>query len=153
MDAVAAVTGDEESNLVTCLLAKHLRVHKTVALLSKGAYIPISQSIGLDAAVSSKLAVSREIMRYLRGKHVLSVAAVYGLDAEILEIEAARRSPITKAPLHEIELPRGMLIGAVIHSKTTEVATGSTQVKPGERVIVFALPRVVPEAERWFAAV
>ena len=42
--AVVLVTDDEESNLVTCLLAKHLRVNKTVALLSKGAYIPISQS-------------------------------------------------------------------------------------------------------------
>ena len=64
MDAFVAVTDDEESNLVTCLLAKHLTVRKTVALLSKGAYIPISQSIGLDAAVNKKLAVSREIMRF-----------------------------------------------------------------------------------------
>ena len=33
MDAFVAVTDDEESNLVTCLLAKHLTVRKTVALL------------------------------------------------------------------------------------------------------------------------
>ena len=45
MDAFVAVTDDEESNLVTCLMAKHLGVRKTVALLSKNTYIPISQSI------------------------------------------------------------------------------------------------------------
>ena len=49
--AIVAVTEDEESNLVSCLMAKHLEVRKTVALLSKSAYIPISQSIGLDAAL------------------------------------------------------------------------------------------------------
>ncbi|MEM6287444.1 MAG: Trk system potassium transporter TrkA, partial [Bacteroidota bacterium] len=83
-DAVVAVTDDEESNLVACLMAKHLGVRKTIALLSKSAYIPISQSIGLDAAVSQKLAVSREVLRYLRGSHVCSAATIHGLDAEIL---------------------------------------------------------------------
>lgn len=150
MDAFVAITDDEESNLVTCLLAKHLGVKKTVALLSKVAYIPISQSIGLDAAVSAKLAVSREIMSYLRGKHVLSVATVHGLDAEIVEMEAEPRSAITRGPLSELNLPRGMLVAAVDHGKKSEVATGKTVVNPGDRAIVFVLPSMMAKAERLF---
>ncbi len=151
MDAFVAVTDDEESNLVTSLIAKHLGVQKTVALLSKSAYIPISQSIGLDAAVSKKLAVSREILRFLRGKHVLSVATVHGLDAEILEIEAARKARITRKPLKELDLPGGMLIGAVLHPNgDVELATGETHIRAGDRTIVFVLPGYVAEAERYF---
>lgn len=151
MDAFVAVTDDEESNLVTCLMAKHLGVKKTVALLSKGAYIPISQSIGLDAAVSKKLAVSREILRFLRGKHVLSVATVHGLDAEILEIEAGKRSKVTKDPLKDLSLPSGMLVGAVVHTNgDLEVATGQTEIAPGDRSIVFVLPGSIAEVERYF---
>ncbi len=150
MDAFVAVTEDEESNLVTCLLAKHLGVTKTVALLSKGAYIPISQSIGLDAAVSAKLAVSREILRFMRGKHVRSVATVPGLDAEILEIEAAPRSPVTRDVLAEVEIPTGMLIGAIMRGKQVHIATGETKIEPGDRVIVFVLPRIIGEAEKLF---
>lgn len=150
MDAFVAVTNDEESNLVTCLMAKHLRVAKTVALLSKGAYIPISQSIGLDAAVSKKLAVSREILRYLRGQHVMSVATIPGLDAEIIEIEAKPRSYVTKAPLHELALPRGVLVGAVMHKDAVDVATGDTRIQPGDRAIVFAMPNMIDEIERKF---
>ena len=152
MDAFAAVTDDEESNLVTCLMAKHLKVYKTVAQLSKAAYIPISQQIGLDAAVSKKLAVAREVRRYLRGKHVMSVATVYGLDAEILEIEATPRSPVTRSPLKGLDLPSGMLIGAVQHDGTTEIAVGSTQIKAGDRAIVFVLPTKVEAAESLFEA-
>ncbi|MDX1547725.1 MAG: Trk system potassium transporter TrkA [Rhodothermales bacterium] len=152
MDAFVAVTEDEESNLVTCLMAKHLGVQKTVAMLSKGAYIPISQAIGLDAAVSKKLAVSREILRFLRGKHVLSVATIHGLDAEILEIEAAPRARVTRNPLRELAVPDGMLMGAVVHSNgSVEVATGETQIEPGDRAIVFVLPGHIAEAERYFA--
>lgn len=150
MDAFVAVTNDEESNLITCLMAKHLGVRKTVALLSKAAYIPISQTIGLDAAVSKKLAVSREIMRFLRGKHVLSVATVHGLDAEILEIEAKVRAPVTYRPLKELDLPAGVLIGAVLHGNDIEVATGDTQMEPGDRAIVFVLPHLVSVVEKYF---
>ena len=151
MDAVVALTKDEEANLVSCLMAKHLGVRKTVALLSKGAYIPISQSIGLDAAVSQKLAVSREVLRFLRGAHVQSVATIQGLDAEILELQAEAGSSITEAPLMEQKLPRGLLVGAVV-GKNVEIATGQTHVQPGERAIVFATPDRVGDVESYFRA-
>ena len=150
MDAFVAVTGDEESNLVTCLIAKHLGVQKTVALLSKAAYIPLSQTIGLDAAVSKKLAVSREILRFLRGKHVRSVATVHGLDAEILEIEAKPRSPVTKRKLMDLKVPKGMLVSAVMNGKHVEIATGETEILAGDRAIVFVLPNHLADAEKFF---
>lgn len=152
MDAVVAVTNDEESNLVTCLMAKHLGVRKTVGLLSKAAYIPFGQTIGLDAAVSKKLAVAREVRRYLRGKHVLSVATVHGLDAEILEIEAVPEAPVTRRPLKDLDLPDGILFGAIQHNGTAEIATGTTHVTAGDRAIVFVLPEQVEAVEALFAA-
>lgn len=150
MDALAAVTGDEESNLVACLMAKHLGVRKTVALLSKRAYIPISQAIGLDAAINIKLAVSAEISRFLRGKHVLSVATIHGVDAEILELRATENAPITKGPLKSISVPRGALIGAAINATHVRIATGDTEIRAGESAIVFTLPHLTTKVERLF---
>jgi len=150
MDAFVAVTADEESNLVTSLLAKHLQVRKTIALLSNGAYIPISQSIGLDAAVNTKLAVSREVMRFLRGKHVKSVATVHGLDAEILEIEARPMATITKDSLMNLKLPKGLLIAAVMKGKEIEIATGMTQINAGDRAYIFVMPGMIAQAEKLF---
>ncbi len=155
MDAFVAVTPDEESNLVSCLMAKHLGVRKTVAMLSKSAYIPISQSIGLDAAVSQKLAISREVLRFLRGKHVTSVATVLGLDAEIIELEAGPGAPITRAPLMKQKLPKGMLVAVVVGSdeQRIEIATGATRIGPGDRVVVFALSERVGQVEGLFGQV
>lgn len=151
MDAFVAVTDDEESNLVTCLLAKHLQVRKTIALLSQGAYIPISRSIGLDAAVNKKLSISREIMRFLRGRHVLNVATVHGLDAEILEMEAQPRSAITLKPIKDLDLPKGIFIGAVRNGNDLDIATGDTRIVPGSRSYVFVLRSSIKEAERLFS--
>lgn len=149
IDALVALADDEEANLVSCLMAKHLGVKKTVALLSKSAYIPISQSIGLDAAVSQKLAVSREVLRFLRGGHVRSVATVHGLDAEILELEADPDAPITTSRLLEQKLPQGVLIGAVAGNEV-EIATGATRIRPGQQAVVFATPERVGEVEGFF---
>ena len=150
MDAVASVTHDEESNLVTALMAKQSGVRKTVALLSKRAYIPISQTIGLDAAINVKLAVSAEVSRFLRGKHVLSVATIHGVNAEILELRAHEGSGITKGALKDISVPKGALIGATIDGDKVEIATGKTTVHPGQSAIVFTLPHLTEKVERLF---
>jgi trk system potassium uptake protein TrkA len=150
-DALVALTGDEEANLVSCLMGKHLGVKKTVALLSKSAYIPIAHSIGLDAAVSEKLAVSREVLRHLRGGNVRSVATIHGLDAEILELEAAAGSPITEAPLAEQSIPNGLLVGAIV-GPGVEIATGRTRIMADDRAVVFATPERVADVERLFSA-
>ncbi len=150
MDAFVSVRPDEASNLVTSLMAKHLGVFKTVALLSNSAYIPISQRIGLDAAVNVKLSVSREVLSFLRGKHVLSVATVHGLNTEVLELMAAPRTKVTKGPLKRLRLPSGVLVGAVIHDGDIEIATGDTHIEPGDQVIVFAIPKRIREVEKLF---
>ncbi|HKK25906.1 MAG TPA: Trk system potassium transporter TrkA, partial [Gracilimonas sp.] len=73
MDAFIAVTDDEESNIISCLMGKHLEVKKTVALVSKPDFIPLAQTIGLDAVINKKVAASNEIHRYVRRGRVISV--------------------------------------------------------------------------------
>ena len=97
------------------------------------------------AAVNKKRAVASEVLSFLRGKHVLSHATVAGLDAEILELEAIESSSITKAPLRELKIPNGILIGAIRGPRGVEVATGNSIVKPGDRVIVFGLPGTIDQ--------
>lgn len=52
VDAYVAVTEDSETNLISCLMAKHLGVKKAIALVDKVDYIPLTQTIGLDALIN-----------------------------------------------------------------------------------------------------
>jgi trk system potassium uptake protein TrkA len=150
MDAFIAVTDDEESNIISCLMAKHLEVPKTVALVSKADYIPLSQTIGLDAAVNKKLAASNEIHRYVWGKHVLRVTALHGIRAEVLEFQATKNSKITEKPIFRTSFPRGCVVGGLIRNGEAEIAVGSTQVMEGDRVLVFALPEAINALQKMF---
>jgi trk system potassium uptake protein TrkA len=143
MDAFIAVTDDEESNIISCLMAKHLEVPKTVALVSKADYIPLSQTIGLDAAVNKKLSASNEIHRYVWGKTVLRVTALHGIRAEVLEFQASKGSKITEKPIFRTSFPRGCVVGGLIRDGAAQVAVGSTQILEGDRVLVFTLPESI----------
>ncbi len=147
-DAFIAVTHDEESNLVTCLLAKHLGVKKTIAQVSKPGYVPLSQTIGLDAAVNVKLAVSRAILHFLRGRLVESVATIPGVDAEVVELKVEGGAYLDGKVVREVALPRGALLGAVIRNGSVEIVTGTTRIQAGDRLLVFVMPDRLPEIRK-----
>ncbi|MDX1617530.1 MAG: Trk system potassium transporter TrkA [Balneolaceae bacterium] len=149
-DAFISVTDDEESNIISCLMAKHLEVKKTVALVSKSDYIPLSQTIGLDAAINKKSAASNEIHRHVRRGRVISVTALQGIKAEVIELQAAPDSKVVKNPIHKISFPEGSVIGGIQRNGAVEIATGQSQIKANDRVIVFCLPEAVEKITSLF---
>lgn len=150
IDAFISVTDDEESNIISCLMAKHLEVKKTVALVSKSDYIPLSQTIGLDAAVNKKSAASNEIHRHVRGGRVISVTALQGIKAEVIELQAAPKSKIVKKPIHQVKFPEGCVVGGILRNGSIEIATGQSQVNANDRVIIFCLPEAIDKVTSLF---
>lgn len=150
MDAFISVTGDEESNIISCLMAKHLRVKKTVALVSKSQYVPLSQTIGIDAIVNVKASASDEIHRQIRQGMMLTVKALKGIKAEIIEVIAGKNCKLLHKSLRKIKLPEGVVIGGVVSNGEAEIATGNTVIKNGDQVIIFALPRDIEKVEQFF---
>lgn len=149
-DAFISVTDDEESNIISCLMAKHLDVRKTVALVSKSDYIPLSHTIGLDSAVNKKSAASNEIHRHVRSGKVISVTALQGTKAEVIELQAAPESEITTKPIHKINFPSGCVIGGILSNGSTDIVTGESQISSNDRVIVFCLPKAIEEVTSLF---
>lgn len=150
VDAFIAVTDDEESNIISCLMAKHLDVKKTVALVSKPDFIPLSQTIGLDAVINKKVAASNEIHRYVRQGRVLSVTELRGINAEVIELQASQKSKVVGKQIQKLKLPDGCVIGGVLCNGSVEIATGITTIQANDRVMVFCLPEAVEKVTNIF---
>ena len=150
MDAFVAVTDDEEVNLTSSLLARHHGAGKTIALIKRPNYVPLATAIGIDAAVSPRLSTARAIMRYFRHGNVLSLTDLKDSDAEVLEMEATERSTIVGRPLATLEFPRHALVGAIIKPYQVVVPRGADVIEPGDKVLVFALPRAVRAVQKLF---
>ena len=150
MDSFIAVTGDDETNIILTLIARHIKVPRTIALVNKTEYMPITPTIGMDAVVSKTLITVNAITRFIREAPLASMASIPGLDVEIIEIVPQAGSKITKKPLKDCHFPRYAISGAIRRGDSALIPTGNTQVKEGDRVVVIALPQAISEVEKLF---
>ena len=151
MDAMVAVTSDDETNIIACLLAKHLGIHKTIALVNRVTYLPLMPVIGIDSTVNVRLSTANAILRLVRRGEIVSVATFHGIDAEAIEIEIGRGSKVTGKSLKKLRLPDGSMVAAIVRGNDVMVPYGDSIIETGDRVIVFALPQAVPAVEGRFS--
>ena len=150
MDAYIAVTGNSETNIMSCLMAKAHGVKKTIALVENMDYINLSQTIGIDTLINKKLIAANNIFRYVRQGDVISIAAVHGLDAEILEFNATEKSKITKSLVKDLGFPKKAIIGGILRKGVAQMIGGSDQVQPNDKVVVLSEHSVIKEVEKFF---
>ncbi len=150
MDVFAALTDDDENNIVTSLFARHLKVKRTITLISKPIYMPVVQTIGLDAAINERLLTTDAILKFLRGGRIINISSLRGIRAEIIEYYVEPNSKVAGRRLRDIEFPEGVIIGAVDHRGEIEVAIGNTIINSGDRVVVFSLQQALSKIEKFF---
>lgn len=148
MDAFLAVSEDEEANILAALLAKRMGSPHVFTLVNKMSYSPIIRQIGVDAAISPRQVAASLILHFVRQGEVLQVDALGEQKAEAIEFVVSTNSPLLGVPLYEAGLPRDALIGAIVRGDEVILPSGSTQILPEDRVIVFALQRAISAVEK-----
>ncbi len=150
MDAFVAVTGDSETNIMSCLVAKSKGVKKTIALVENMDYINISQTIGINTLINKKLIAASSIFKHIRKGEILALANLHNIDAEIFEFEVLPGAKVTKKILKELKFPRDAVFGGVIRNGKAYISDGDFQILNGDKVIVFCLPDAIPIVEDLF---
>ncbi len=150
MDGFIAVTNDAETNIITCLMAKHLGVKKTIALIDNVDYIPLTQTIGLDSLINNKLIAANNISRFIKEANIVSLATLQGIDAIVLEYVANPKSAVTKKPVKDLKFPENAIIGGVLREGQGFITVGNTQILENDKVVVFALPGAISKVEKLF---
>ncbi|MGD9075133.1 MAG: Trk system potassium transporter TrkA [Desulfobacteraceae bacterium] len=162
MDTFITATGDNETNIMSCLLAKHLmtthndqsegKQSKSIALVDKEDYLVLAATMGSDITLNKKILAGNEIIKFIRRGELLSVAHLHGFDAEVVEIIAAPNSPITRKPLSKLdpEFRGKILIGGVFRDSEWQIAVGDTHIQDNEPVIVFCTSLHLKDVQKLF---
>jgi trk system potassium uptake protein TrkA len=150
MDAFIAVTGNSETNIMSCLVAKSKHIKKTIALVENMDYFQISHSIGVDTLINKKLLAANNIFRYVRKGEVVALTRLNNLNAEILEFVVKPSSEVNGELIRELDFPREASIGGVIRQGKGNIALGDFRIQEGDRVVVCCLPSAIPRVEKLF---
>ena len=149
-DAFIAVTDSSETNILTCLHAKKLGVGRTIALVENTGFISLSQDIGIDTIINKKLITASYIARFMVRGDAVSSKWLSGTNAELIELNVGKRAPATRHSIRELGLPKGATIGGIIRGNETIFPTRDTQIMAKDKVVVFALPKVVEKVAKLF---
>lgn len=150
MDAFIAVTGNSETNIISCLVAKNNGVKKTIASVENVDYINLSQSIGVDTLINKKLIAVNNIFRYIRQGEVENIATLHGVDAEIIEFTILPNALVSKKPIKDLKFPKNAIIGGVIRGHEVFIPDGNFQVKEYDHVVVVAFDEAIKDIEVFF---
>jgi len=132
------------------MLAKQMGVKKTIAEVENIDYIKLAESMGIDAIINKKLITANRIFRFTKTSEISSIRCLVGTDAEVMEYIVKPKSKITEGSLKNMSFPKDGIIGGVIRGKSSFIATGDTEIKANDRVVVFALPAAIPKINKFF---
>ncbi|MCI5990661.1 MAG: Trk system potassium transporter TrkA [Candidatus Cryptobacteroides sp.] len=149
-DAFVAVTGNDEANILACVVAKKFGVEKTIAEVENIEYIRLAEEMGVDAVINKKLITAGKIFKMTLSNKVRFIKYMSGTDAEILEYIVAPESAITHKTLKDTDFPHDAIIGGIIRGNESFIAVGDTKIEAYDRVVVFSLPNAVKDVDRLF---
>ncbi len=142
--AFVAATGDDENNIISCLLAQKEGAGYTTAQIADPEYVPIINNLALlNRAVSTHLSTINSILHYIRGKNVKSASILHNLPGELLEVELAQDSKWSGRKIKDIRMPKGSIIATIIREDLVLTTTGEQQLKAGDRLVLFSTPKAV----------
>ena len=138
-DVVAAVTGDDEDNLVISLLAKQeFAVPRVVARVNnpKNEWM-FNEMWGVDVAVSTPHLLTALVEEAVSVGSLVRLLSFEGGRARLVEVTLAADSPAADREIADLGLPRDSTVVAIIRKDHVVVPRGDTPVLAGDEVLVL----------------
>ena len=135
--AFVALTGNAETNILACLTAKRMGVRKTVAMVENIDYVSMAESLDIGTIINKKAIAASYIYQMMLDANVINVRFLMTANADVAEFIPEEGSRITKKPVKELGLPRGVTIGGLVRGNEGMLVSGNTQIQPGDSVMVF----------------
>lgn len=151
MDVLIAASSDEETNILTCLLAKSLGTRTTVARVNKPGYLSLVESIGIDHGVSPRQSAVNTILNFIRQGKMLSSVAVGNEAADVLEVVAQEGTPLVGKPLKDLDLPKGALAVSMLRGTEVYIPNGNTVFEADDHVVILCARDVLSAVEAHLA--
>jgi trk system potassium uptake protein TrkA len=137
-DVFAAVTGDDDDNLVSCQLARvAFGVPRTVARVNNPKNERIFNTLGIEA-ISSTTILSRMIEEEATVGDIRTLISLRKGNMAIVEIELpVDRCVVCNKQVSTLNLPVDCIMVALVRGEEVIPVRGDTELHPGDAVIAF----------------
>ena len=148
-DALIALTGMDEENIIMALFAKLQGVNKIVAKVNEDSRAQMVEGLGIDSIVSAKSATADAIMSYVRARNesasnvnVESLYQLLGGKVEALEFIIKCECSFTNVPLRELRTKKNNLIACIGRKRRIIIPNGEDHLEVGDSVVVVTMDHI-----------
>lgn len=150
-DVLIAVTDQDETNLVTCLLAKRvLKVPRAIARVVDPRNRPTFKRLGVELTVSSTDIICALIEQEAVTTEIIPLLALGKGDLEIVELVLPSDSPALSVPVKDLPLPADSVLISLIRGEQIVFPRGSTTFRPNDTILALTSRKRVEELKRVF---
>ncbi len=148
-DVVAALTGDDEDNLIITQLAKEkYGVSKVIARVNDPRNQAHFDLLGISPTVSATRGLMALIEHEVPEHDLVHLLELRKENLEIVEVVIDQGAPAAGATVERLELPEGSRLISVTRNGHSEIAVGSTELQPGDQVLAILQPGKEDELRR-----
>src|ERR671923_953938 len=148
-DVVAALTGDDEDNLIICQLAREkYDVPKVIARVNDPRNEPHFDLLGVSPTVSATSMVLALIEHEVPQHELVHLLELRKENLEIVEVEIKSGSSAAGKRVEELRLPESTRLISVMREGRAEIAVGSTELRAGDQVLAILEPGRETELRR-----
>jgi trk system potassium uptake protein TrkA len=133
---VAAVTGDDEDNLVVCQMAKHhFDVPRTIARVNSPRNEPLFRHLGVDEIISPTRMILGAVEQDIPVHALLHLAQLEGGATELVEAQIVEGSPAVGRQAADLGLPDGCSLFALLRHDVVQPVRPDTVFQVGDKII------------------
>ncbi len=149
--AFVALTGDDENNIMNCLMAQKKGAGFTMTHIARTDYVPVIGSLNLvGRVVSPYISTTHAILHYLRSQKVQAASLLHNLPGELLDVVIREKSKVAFKMIRDIKMPRDAIVATALRGQEVLPATGDLKLSPGDRLLIFARPSAIKKIQSMF---
>ncbi|MFV0351954.1 MAG: Trk system potassium transporter TrkA [Oscillospiraceae bacterium] len=144
-DALIALTGIDEENIVLSMYAKQLGVDYVITKCNRSQYFDMLSQMGLSTTVSPQQICAEEIALHVRsmecskGEQMETLHRIADGQVDAMEFTVQPGSALLNTPLSTLPLREGILIACISRGMRAIIPTGSSKILPGDSVVVVSI--------------
>ncbi|MHB8160475.1 MAG: potassium channel family protein [Thermoleophilia bacterium] len=153
-DVVAAVTGDDEDNIIICQVADHkFNVPKSIARVNNPENQEAFDVLGVRPTVSATNSLLSLIEHEMPAHKLVHLLNLKKENLEIVEVMVEEGSPLALKRIEEISLPAEVLLISILRDNKALIPQGSTELRAGDQILAILEPGREDELTRLFLGV
>jgi len=140
-DVVAAVTGDDEDNIIICQVANHkFNVPKAIARVNNPENQEAFDVLDVGPTVSATNSLLSLIEHEMPTHKLVHLLNLKKENLEIVEVMVEEGSSLSHKRIEEIKLPTGVLLISILRDTQALIPQGPTELRAGDQILAILEP-------------